>query len=41
MGFGVLHPYSRERYELSFFPSADLYGTPEQAFDVGAVYLQG
>lgn len=31
--------YSHERYEPSFFPSGEEFGTPEEAFDVGAVYL--
>jgi hypothetical protein len=31
--------YSHERYEPSFFRSGKQIGTPEEAFDVGAVYL--
>jgi hypothetical protein len=31
--------YSHERYEPSFFRSGKEFGTPEEAFDVGAVYL--
>ena len=31
--------YSHERYEPCFFPSGKQFGTPEEAFDVGAVYL--
>ena len=31
--------YSHERYEPSFFASGDAIGTPEEGFDVGAVYL--
>ena len=33
--------YSREVYEPSVFPNGDDWGTPEEAFDVGAVYLGG
>jgi hypothetical protein len=33
--------YSHERYEPCVFPSGDDHGTPEEAFDVGAVYLEG
>ena len=32
--------YSHERYEPCVFPNGDTFGTPEQGFDVGAVYLQ-
>ena len=32
-------PYSHEKYEPTFFDNGSLYGTPEQGFDVGAVYL--
>lgn len=35
------YTYSHMRYELSVFPSGKFYGTPEDAFDVGALYLQG
>lgn len=31
--------YSREVYEPCVFPSGSDHGTPEEAFDVGAVYL--
>lgn len=31
--------YSNERYEPCFFRSGKLFGTPEEALDVGAVYL--
>ncbi len=31
--------YSHERYEPCFFPSGKPFGTPEEAFDVGAIYL--
>jgi len=33
--------YSTEAYAPCFFPSGEWYGTPEEAFEVGAVYLQG
>lgn len=36
----AFYTYSHERYEPTFFPSGDLYGTPEEAFDLGALYLQ-
>ena len=32
--------YSHERYEPTFFESGELEGTPEEGFEVGAVYLQ-
>jgi hypothetical protein len=32
--------YSHERYEPSFFASGEALGTPEEGFDVGAVYLR-
>ena len=31
--------YSHGRYEPTFFPSGQPFGTPEEALDVGAVYL--
>lgn len=31
--------YSNEKYEPTFFPSGEDMGTPEEGFDVGAVYL--
>jgi hypothetical protein len=36
----AFYTYSHEKYELCVFHSGDFYGTPEEAFDVGAVYLQ-
>ena len=36
----AFYTYSHERYEPAVFPSGDMYGTPEEAFDVGAIYLQ-
>jgi len=36
----AFYTYSHERYEPTFFPSGALHGTPEEALDVGAVYLQ-
>lgn len=35
----AFYTYSHERYEPTFFASGDTFGTPEEAFDVGAVYL--
>ncbi len=35
----AFYTYSHERYEPSFFESGKDHGTPEEAFDVGAVYL--
>jgi hypothetical protein len=31
--------YSNERYEPCFFQSGKPFGTPEEALDIGAVYL--
>jgi hypothetical protein len=31
--------YSHERYEPTFFQSGKPFGTPEEALDIGAVYL--
>jgi hypothetical protein len=36
----VFYTYSHERYEPCLFPYGQWFGTPEQAFDIGAVYLQ-
>ncbi len=35
----AFYTYSDERYEPSFFASGEQVGTPEEGFDVGAVYL--
>jgi hypothetical protein len=35
----AFYTYSNERYEPSFFENGTDHGTPEEAFDVGAVYL--
>lgn len=35
----AFYTYSQERYELCVFPSGEDHGTPEEGFDVGAVYL--
>jgi hypothetical protein len=32
--------YSNERYEPSIFPDGTFFGTPEDAFEIGAMYLQ-
>ena len=31
--------YSNEKYEPAIFPSGEWFGTPEEAFDIGASYL--
>ena len=31
--------YSNEKYEPCVFPNGQWFGTPEQAFDIGATYL--
>lgn len=36
----AFYSYSHERYEPTFFPSGEIHGTPEEAFDLGAIYLQ-
>lgn len=36
----AFYTYSNERYEPCTFPNGTFYGTPEEAFEVGAVYLQ-
>lgn len=36
----AFYTYSHERYEPSFFATGDVFGTPEEGFDIGAVYLQ-
>lgn len=35
----AFYTYSHERYEPCFFASGEPFGTPEEGFDVGAVYL--
>ncbi|MEO1268629.1 MAG: hypothetical protein AAFX99_11055 [Myxococcota bacterium] len=35
----AFYTYSNEKYEPCLFRHNDWYGTPEQAFDVGSVYL--
>jgi hypothetical protein len=37
----AFYTYSNERYELCTFPNGTFYGTPEEAFEVGAAYLRG
>jgi len=34
------YTYSNERYEPCTFANGTFYGTPEEAFEVGAVYLR-
>ena len=36
----AFYKYSDEKYELCIMGNGDFYGTPEEAFDTGAVYLQ-
>jgi hypothetical protein len=36
----AFYTYSHERYEPSIFPNGTFYGTPEEAFELSAVYLQ-
>lgn len=35
----AFYTYSHEKYEPCFFPDGDVHGSPEHAFDVGALYL--
>jgi len=35
----AFYTYSNERYEPTVFHSGDWFGTPEEAFDIGATYL--
>ena len=35
------YTYSNERYEPTVFPTGEWFGTPEEAFDIGATYLRG
>ncbi len=36
----AFYAYSHEKYEPTFFPNGKDLGTPEEAFDLGALYLQ-
>lgn len=36
----AFYTYSNERYEPTVFHSGDLFGTPEEASDIGASYLR-
>ena len=36
----AFYTYSREKYEPSFFADGSDHGTPEDAFDIGALYLE-
>jgi len=36
----AFYTYSNERYEPTVFHSGDWFGTPEEAFDIGASYLR-
>lgn len=37
----AFYTYSHERYEPCYFNNGSFHGTPEEAFDTSAVYLQG
>lgn len=37
----AFYTYSNERYEPCAFENGSFYGTVEEAFEIGAVYLQG
>lgn len=36
----AFYTYSRDRYEPAIFQNGEWFGTPEDAFDIGASYLQ-
>lgn len=36
----AFYTYSKERYEPCVFPTGEWFGTPEEGFDIGAVYLE-
>ncbi len=36
----AFYTYSNERYEACVFEDGNFHGTPEAAFDIGAIYLQ-
>ena len=36
----AFYTYSHDRYEPCLFPDGEWFGTPEQAFDVGATHLE-
>ena len=36
----AFYTYSHERYEPSVFADGTFHGTPEDAFDIGAVYRE-
>jgi hypothetical protein len=36
----AFYTYSNEKYEVSMYPNGSFEGTPEEAFEVGAMYLQ-
>jgi hypothetical protein len=36
----AFYTYSHERYEPSVFPNGTFHGTPEEALQMAAVYLQ-
>ena len=37
----AFYSYANERYEPCILPNGTFEGTPEEGFDIGAVYLQG
>lgn len=36
----AFYTYSNERYEPTLYPSEEWFGTPEEAFEIGAMYLE-
>jgi hypothetical protein len=36
----AFYTYSNEKYSPCVFPNGEWFGTPEEAFDIGAVYLE-
>ena len=37
----AFYTYSHNKYELSMFENGEFFGTPEEAFKIGAMYLDG
>jgi hypothetical protein len=37
----AFYTYSNEKYEPSLFANGTFLGTPEEAFEIGAIYLRG
>jgi len=36
----AFYTYSNEKYETCVFMTGDFFGTPEEALDIGALYLR-